>query len=298
MPRPGRQAKKGGSPGQAAAILLVSWQNQRKSAFNSKTPLLLHCPPHGLTGHRRLAVGRAGCPPGGSGGGDLGAPNRLPLNDWKNSVSQRLQPGVKWTDTLLPQPYTDDFWMPIPAWLAGAWHSEKASFTGGSAGRMGQSSDYLSRHDDRFGCQRDKSGVVWHLVRYPFISVTEADSNTSYFIDFNASGSAKNSFHINLEVDDIEVVVSKIDHKIQEVKHRHDASSWIKIGTTVSVDDLMTVNGSRTTTAQSEHNQVRSGPLRPSTNCPMVTMYELPSDAFLLTVARALFCRTPTPANH
>lgn len=172
--------------------------------------------------------------------------NRLPLNEWKSSVSQRLQPGLKWSDSLLPQPYTDDFWMPIPTWLAGTWHSEKASFIGGGAGHIGQSSDYLSRHDDRFGYQRDKIGGIWHLVRHPFISVTKSGSDTSYFIDFTPSGSSKNQFHINIDMDDVEVVVSNSDQKILEVKRRHDSSSWIKIGASITVDDLMTVNGAPT----------------------------------------------------
>jgi HSP20 family molecular chaperone IbpA len=182
-------------------------------------------------------------------------PNRLPLNQWKDSVSPKLQPGLKWTDTLLPQPYTEDFWLPIPSWLAGVWHTEQASFIGGSGKRFGESSPYLSRHDDSFGYQRDKNGGIWHLVRYPFVSVTQADNNTSYFIDFTVSGNAKNSFHINLDADDIEVIVSKPDQKIQEVKHRHDSASWIKIGTSVSVDDLMTVNG-----AASHNGTIRTQP--------------------------------------
>jgi hypothetical protein len=170
-------------------------------------------------------------------------PNRLPLNLWKDKINPKLQPGLKWTDSLLPEQYTEDFWMPIPAWLAGVWHSENASFIGGAGKRIGETSAYLSRHDDSFGYQRDKSGGIWHLVRYPFTSVTQTDSGISYFIDFTASGNAKNPFHINLDADDIEVLVSKADQKIQTVQHRHDSASWIKIGTMVSVDDLMTING-------------------------------------------------------
>lgn len=133
--------------------------------------------------------------------------------------------------------------MAVPAWLAGVWHTETASFTGRSDGNIGETSAYLNRHDDIFGHQRDKNGGIWHLVRYPFISMTKADNTISYFIDFTVSGNAKNPFHINLDADDVEIIVNKSDGKIQQVKHRHDATSWIKIGNTISVDDLMTVNG-------------------------------------------------------
>jgi hypothetical protein len=190
-------------------------------------------------------------------------PNRLPLNEWKNSVSPKLTPGVKWTDTLLPQQYTEDFWLAIPAWLAGVWHTEKASFIGGSGRAIGESSAYLSRHDDSFGYQRDKNGGIWHLVRYPFVSVTQADNSTSYFIDFTVSGNSKNSFHINLDADDIEVIVSKVDQKIQQVQHRHDSTSWIKIGKTVSVDDLMTVDGSSTKNGTIRTQPTQVGSFKP-----------------------------------
>jgi len=195
-------------------------------------------------------------------------PNRLAINQWKESVSPKLQPGVKWVDTLLPEQYTEDFWMPIPTWLAGLWHSENASFTGGVGKRFGESGSYLSRHDDIFGYQQDKNGGIWHLVRYPFISQTQADAGTSYFIDYAMAGSAKNPFHINLDAENIEVIVSKADQKIGKVQHRHDATSWIKIGPVVSVDDQMTINGQSLNNGTIRSQPTRIAPFKPIDKMP------------------------------
>jgi hypothetical protein len=195
-------------------------------------------------------------------------PNRLPLNEWKEKISPKLQPGVKWVDSLLPQPYTEDFWMPIPTWLAGVWHSETASFTGGVGKRFGESSSYLSRHDDVFGYQQDKNGGIWHLVRYPFVSQTQSNSESSYFIDYSVAASAKNYFHHTLDADDIEVIVSRADQTIQKVQHRHDSANWIKIGPTVSVDDLMTINGASLNNGTIRSQPSKVSPFKPINKTP------------------------------
>ena len=181
--------------------------------------------------------------------------DRVPLNEWKNNVAPRLREGLKWSDSLLPQQNTEIVWLHIPTWLAGQWHTESASFISSSGGKIGESAAYLSRHNDSFGCQRDRAGGIWHLMRFPTVSSTLADGAISYFIDFTMSGNSKNAFHINFDVDDVEVVVNKSDQHIQSVRKRHDATSWIKIGPNVSADDLMTING-----ATSKNGTIRSQP--------------------------------------
>jgi hypothetical protein len=165
--------------------------------------------------------------------------DRVPLAEWKNMVSPRLQPGLTWNENLLPQLNTEIVWLTVPQWLAGQWHTDSAAFIAGGT----QSQDYASRHDDSFGCQKDKSGAIWHLMRFPTVSKTQTPDGTSYFIDFTMAGNSKNAFHINFDLDDVEVVVGKSDNVIQSVRRRHDATNWIKIGPMISVDDTMTIVG-------------------------------------------------------
>ncbi|MBU6451867.1 MAG: hypothetical protein KGS72_08835 [Cyanobacteria bacterium REEB67] len=181
--------------------------------------------------------------------------DRLPLAEWKNTIAPRLQQGTKWSDNLLPQQNTEVFWMPIPSWLAGTWQTENASFTSRTDGRIGETASYLSRHTDSFGCQRDGTGAIWHLMRFPAVSSTQSADQISYFIDSTMSGNSKNAFHVNFDVNDIEVVINKADKQIQYVRHRHDATSWIKIGPLVSVDDLMLIEG-----AADKNGTIRSQP--------------------------------------
>jgi hypothetical protein len=181
--------------------------------------------------------------------------DRLPLAEWKNTIAPRLQQGTKWSDNLLPQQNTEIIWMPIPGWLAGKWQTENASFTSRTGGRIGESASYLSRHTDSFGCQRDGTGVIWHLMRFPTVSSTQSGDQISYFIDFTMSGNSKNSYHVNFEIDDVEVVINKADKQVQYVRHRHDSTSWIKIGPLVSVDDLMLIEG-----AAAQNGTIRSEP--------------------------------------
>ncbi len=82
------------------------------------------------------------------------------------------------------------------------------------------------------------------------------------------AGSAKNPFHINLDADNIEVVVSKTDQKIEKVRHRHDATSWIKIGAMVSVDDLMTIDGASLNNGTIRSQPTRVSPFKPIDKMP------------------------------
>jgi hypothetical protein len=104
---------------------------------------------------------------------------RLPIADWEKRVAPRLKSGLAWSDKLLPEQGSETKWVPIPAWLAGHWHIERARFvldkTGASA------PDAMNLEDDIFGFQQDRSGGYWEMLRSPVTNMTEGDQFYSRF---------------------------------------------------------------------------------------------------------------------
>lgn len=162
---------------------------------------------------------------------------RLPLTDWRQKVAPRLKSGLAWSDKLLPEPGTEVKWVAIPTWLAGHWHIARAQFVLNKTGL--EAPEVMNVEDDIFGCQQDKNGGYWEMIRNPVTNVTEGDDYYSRFIHYDQNDSIKAPAQFVLESDNLEVRVSKKSGRIATVRRRHDVYSWTMTASGVDAHDMV-----------------------------------------------------------
>ena len=160
---------------------------------------------------------------------------RLPLEEWERRVPPRLKSGLAWSDKLLPVDGTEVTWVPIPDWLAGHWHIDRARFVPDKVGTIAP--EAMNVEDDIFGFQQDKNGGFWQMLRSPVTNVTVGDDYYSRFVHYEQHGSKKSAAQFDLESDNLEVRVSKKTGRIASVRKRHDVYSWTTTAAGVQAND-------------------------------------------------------------
>lgn len=71
-----------------------------------------------------------------------------------------------------------DFWIPIPAWLAGTWQE-----TTGTVHMLGMTRTITEKASTTFGAEVDQDGRIWHRVELGKSQVTQGSDETTFQID-------------------------------------------------------------------------------------------------------------------
>lgn len=98
-------------------------------------------------------------------------------SEYLEPVPLGLMTGAKFDEQALPKLSATNNWIPIPAWLAGAWQFKTENVTDmvNFTNKDYTKPPYTIRNEAQkiFGQQKDKNGQIWHYLKTPYSYITK-----------------------------------------------------------------------------------------------------------------------------